>query len=369
MTRIVLEQIQKAFRAQRILSDLSLELASGELVALLGPSGSGKTTLLRSIAGLEAVDAGTIRFDDRDVTHEPANARGVGFVFQHYALFEHMSVHENVAFGLRSKPRSSRPSPQDIDARVRELLELVQLPGLAARRPDQLSGGQKQRIALARALAIRPEVLLLDEPFGALDARVRRDLRAWLRGLHDRVPCTSLFVTHDQEEALEIADRVVVLREGRVEQIGAPAELYRAPATAFVFQFLGESNTFELAPDGARIVGLSRSEHPAAGSWIGCARPHDMRMSREGSGGQGLRGIVRRVHAAGPTVRLELDVAGARPLLVDLSHAELAALEPRVGESWFARPRELRVYAPRAGALPPPARERSLELPLAAPAR
>ncbi|HTF87939.1 MAG TPA: TOBE-like domain-containing protein [Planctomycetota bacterium] len=350
MTRIVLDKVSKAFRSNKILSELSLELESGHLVALLGPSGSGKTTLLRSIAGLEALDSGAIRFDQRDVTHTAANARGVGFVFQHYALFEHMSVHENIAFGLRCKPRSARPAAAEIDARVRELLELVQLPELGSRRPDQLSGGQKQRIALARALAIKPEVLLLDEPFGALDARVRRDLRSWLRGLHDRVSATSLFVTHDQVEALEIADSIVVLREGRIEQIGAPAELYRAPASFFVFQFLGECNTFVLDGNSEhpRIRSLSASEmgqQPAGAAWLGCARPHDMQISTEGVKETGLSGVVSRVHAAGPTVRLELNVGSAKALLVDLSHAEFSAKMPRPGETWFARPRAMQTYA------------------------
>ncbi|HUR28076.1 MAG TPA: TOBE-like domain-containing protein, partial [Planctomycetota bacterium] len=234
------------------------------------------------------------------------------------------------------------------------LLELVQLPELGARRPQQLSGGQKQRVALARALAIRPDVLLLDEPFGALDARVRRDLRAWLRGLHDRVPCTSLFVTHDQEEALAIADSIVVLRDGRIEQVGAPEELYRAPGTVFVFQFLGESNTFELEASAPTpwIKGLCANEKAGANARIGCARPHDMRLARHAPDGSGLRGVVSRVHTAGPSVRLELDVRAGRPLLVDLSHAELAAQTPRPGETWFAIPRELRVYPANGHALP-----------------
>ena len=230
--------LSKRFGTYQALDGVSLRVEEGELVALLGPSGSGKTSLLRVIAGLETPDQGSVLFSGRDATGAAPRDRGVGFVFQHYALFRHSTVFENVAFGLRVLPRKTRPDEATIAARVHELLGLVQLDGMADRYPSQLSGGQRQRVALARALAVDPRVLLLDEPFGALDAKVRRGLRRWLRRLHDDLHVTSVFVTHDQDEALEVADRVVVMNEGRVEQVGTPAELHQGPATAFVAEFL-----------------------------------------------------------------------------------------------------------------------------------
>ncbi|MBI3605569.1 MAG: sulfate ABC transporter ATP-binding protein, partial [Nitrospirae bacterium] len=241
---IDIRNIHKVFGNFTALKDISLTVPMGELVALLGPSGSGKTTLLRIIAGLENPDSGTIHFDGQDTTDRNARDRGVGFVFQHYALFRHMTIFENIAFGLRVRPRPLRPSESKIKAKVDELLRLVQLDGLGNRYPSQLSGGQRQRIALARALAVEPKVLLLDEPFGSLDVKVRKDLRRWLRRLHDEIQVTSLFVTHDQEEALEVADRIVVMNKGRVEQIGAPDEIYDHPANPFVYDFLGRVNLF-----------------------------------------------------------------------------------------------------------------------------
>src|SRR5207249_2351221 len=241
---ISVKQVSKSFGSFRALEHVSLEVAGGSLVALLGPSGSGKTTLLRIIAGLEVPDAGTVLYQDEDVTEAAVKDRNVGFVFQHYALFRHMSVFENVAFGLRVRPRRVRPPEREVRERVMELLTLVQLDVLADRLPAQLSGGQRQRVALARALAVKPKVLLLDEPFGALDAKVRKELRRWLRRLHDEVHVTSVFVTHDQEEAMEVADRVVVMNEGRIEQEGTPAEVYEAPATPFVYSFLGDVSLF-----------------------------------------------------------------------------------------------------------------------------
>jgi sulfate/thiosulfate transport system ATP-binding protein len=237
---IALNAISHSFGAQAVLHGITLEVAPGELVGILGPSGSGKTTMLRVIAGLETPDDGEVHLCGDVATHQRVQERRVGFVFQHYALFKHLSVLENVAFGLRVRPRAARPAESVIRARVEELLALVQLDGLGGRFPSQLSGGQRQRVALARALAIEPRVLLLDEPFGALDAQVRRDLRRWLRGLHDTLHLTSLFVTHDQQEALELSDRIVVMHQGKVEQIGTPEELCRRPATAFVRQFLGD---------------------------------------------------------------------------------------------------------------------------------
>jgi sulfate/thiosulfate transport system ATP-binding protein len=238
---ITVERISKTFGSSAALRDVSLDVSTGELVALLGPSGSGKTTLLRIIAGLEEPDAGSgrLRLHDEDVTSRGVGERRVGFVFQHYALFRHMSVFENIAFGLRVMPRRTRPDKRVIAARVRRLLALVQLEGYADRYPNQLSGGQRQRVALARALAVEPKVLLLDEPFGALDAKVRVELRRWLRRLHDEIHVTSVLVTHDQQEALEVADRVAIVNHGRIEQVGSPEELYRRPANPFVSDFLG----------------------------------------------------------------------------------------------------------------------------------
>src|SRR3954464_10587062 len=241
---IEIRNVSKNFGDFKALRNVSLDIDSGELIALLGPSGCGKTTLLRIIAGLETADGGSILFSGEDTTQVHVRERQVGFVFQHYALFRHMTVFENVAFGLRVKPRGQRPSEAQIKEKVHSLLNLVQLDWLADRFPSQLSGGQRQRIALARALAVEPKVLLLDEPFGALDAKVRRELRRWLRKLHDDMHITSVFVTHDQEEALEVADRVCVLNRGRIEQIGTPAEVYEHPANKFVYNFLGNVNLF-----------------------------------------------------------------------------------------------------------------------------
>ena len=251
--RLKFENIVKKFGAFAALDDVDLKVANGELLALLGPSGSGKTTLLRIIAGLDWPDSGAVSFDGEDALAQGASERHVGFVFQHYALFRHMTVFENVAFGLRVQPRAIRKSEADIRARVKELLDLVQLDWLASRYPSQLSGGQRQRIALARALAIEPRILLLDEPFGALDAKVRKELRQWLRTLHEEINVTSIFVTHDQEEALEVANRVVVMDKGRIEQIGTPGEVYDQPATAFVHGFIGESIVLPVHVDDGRV--------------------------------------------------------------------------------------------------------------------
>ncbi|MET0517265.1 MAG: sulfate ABC transporter ATP-binding protein, partial [Burkholderiaceae bacterium] len=263
---IQVRNIHKSFGAFTALGDVSLDFPTGELVALLGPSGCGKTTLLRIIAGLEAADRGQVLLDGEDASDTHVRERQVGFVFQHYALFRHMTVFDNVAFGLRVKPRKQRPSESEIRKKVMELLQLVQLDWLADRFPPQLSGGQRQRIALARALAVEPEVLLLDEPFGALDARVRKELRRWLRRLHDEMNVTSVFVTHDQEEAMEVADRIVVMNHGRIEQDGPPDEVYDHPATPFVLQFLGDVNLFHgRLGHGARDV---------AGDEVSYVRPH-----------------------------------------------------------------------------------------------
>src|SRR5579872_3629602 len=249
---IEVQHVRKVFVTHEALKDVSLRIETGELMALLGPSGSGKTTLLRIIAGLDLPDSGTVRLNEEDATKSTARDRQVGFVFQHYALFRHLTVFENVAFGLRLRPKATRPSENEIRDRVQKLLALIQLEAWGDRYPNQLSGGQRQRVALARALAVEPRVLLLDEPFGALDAKVRKELRRWLRRLHDELQVASVFVTHDQEEALEVSDRVAIMNQGRIEQVGAPAEVYDNPANAFVYQFLGDVNLFHERIESSR---------------------------------------------------------------------------------------------------------------------
>ncbi len=302
---LALEAVSKRFGATPALYDIDLAAGEGEFLALLGPSGSGKTTLLRLIAGLESAEAGRVLIGGADMAGVPARARGVGFVFQHYALFRHMTVAENIAFGLRVRPRARRPGRADIRARVAELLSLVQMPELAGRYPDQLSGGQRQRVALARALAIEPRILLLDEPFGALDPEVRRGLRRWLRELHDRTGLTTVMVTHDRAEALEVADRVAILRAGRVEQVGTPAGLWAAPANAFVYRFIGDSVELPCTVQGgiARFGSASLPEAPCAlpdGGAFALLRPHEIGIA---AGGEAR---VRAVAAAGPAVRVEV---------------------------------------------------------------
>ena len=308
---IEIRNVSKNFGGFRALNDVSLTIASGELVALLGPSGCGKTTLLRIIAGLETADAGSILFAGEDTTSVHVRERQVGFVFQHYALFRHMTVFENVAFGLRVKPRGQRPGEAQIKAKVHELLGLVQLDWLAERFPSQLSGGQRQRIALARALAVEPKVLLLDEPFGALDAKVRRELRRWLRRLHDEIQLTSVFVTHDQEEALEVADRIVVVNRGRIEQVGAPGHVYDHPASPFVYEFLGNVNLFQgrISRGIAHVSGrrLAAPDHGDVEDAPATAyvRPHDIDISVHESP-SALAATIEHAVALGSVVRLEV---------------------------------------------------------------
>ena len=346
---IEVESISKRFGGFEALRDVSLQVKHGELVALLGPSGSGKTTLLRIIAGLEFPDHGAVRFEGEDATERSARDRRVGFVFQHYALFRHMSVFENVAFGLRVRPRRARPPESAIHDRVHELLRLVQLDGLARRLPSELSGGQRQRVALARALAVEPRVLLLDEPFGALDSRVRKELRRWLRRLHDDLGLTSVFVTHDQDEALELADRVVVMSEGRIEQIGNPEEVYHDPATSFVYEFLGDVNVFRarLEGDRAQVHDASfelKEVHPENGKQATLyVRPHLLEIERSASEGA-LRATVQRVHAAGPSVKVELVTQGRELLQAELSQERYKKLGLERGQEVFVRPRSPRVF-------------------------
>jgi len=340
--------IAKRFGSFTALDDTSLSVKEGELVALLGPSGSGKTTLLRIIAGLDFADTGSVHFDGEDATERSARERRVGFVFQHYALFRHMSVFENVAFGLRVLPWRRRPARTVIAARVHELLRLVQLDGMAQRLPSQLSGGQRQRVALARALAVQPRVLLLDEPFGALDARVRRQLRRWLRSLHDELGMTTVFVTHDQEEALELADRVVVMNQGRIEQAGRPEEVYHSPATRFVAEFLGDVNVFHARVEGgeARVEGarFEVAREAEDGHALLYVRPHLLEIVRDAATAGMLPVRVERVLAAGPTVKVELLTASCELLQADLTQEKARELQLEKGEQVFVRPRENQVF-------------------------
>ena len=347
---IEIDPVNKRFADFIAVDNVSLTLNDGELTALLGPSGSGKTTLLRIIAGLEQPDSGRIRFQGEDTTDLHVSDRGVGFVFQHYALFKHMSVFENVAYGLTVKPRSQRPSKAEIRKKVMHLLEMVQLDWTSDRLPSQLSGGQRQRIALARALAVEPKVLLLDEPFGALDAQVRAELRRWLRRLHDDIHVTSVFVTHDQEEALEVSDRVVVMNKGRVEQEGSPEDVYDNPANPFVYQFLGSVNLFHArVQDGVARIGNVKFDAPEyAGQResqaLAYVRPHDIEVLGERRDGA-LHAEIELVSVVGPRVRLELRTNENERLV----HAELPKHRfrelglVRGGDVWI-RPVNSRVF-------------------------
>jgi sulfate transport system ATP-binding protein len=347
---IHVSNVSKRFGDFAAIDDVSLEVGSGELVALLGPSGSGKTTLLRVIAGLELPDSGSVILGGEDVGGRSVQERGVGFVFQHYALFRHMTVFENVAFGLRVRPRAQRRSDGQIRERVTRLLDMVQLDRLAPRYPHQLSGGQRQRVALARALAIEPKVLLLDEPFGALDARVRKELRRWLRRLHDEIHLTSVFVTHDQEEALEVADRIAVFNKGRIEQLGAPDEVYDHPATAFVHQFLGHTNRFQgEVSRGVTDIGgtvLDSHEHAdvAHAPAIVYVRPHDLDIVTESST-TSFAATLNHTVKLGPVVRLELTRhESGEAVEVELSRPKFAQLELKTGSVVHLKPRRARVF-------------------------
>lgn len=362
---IEIRNVNKHFGTFHALRDVSLDIESGELLALLGPSGCGKTTLLRIIAGLETPDTGSILFSGEDTTDVHVRDRNVGFVFQHYALFRHMTVFENVAFGLRVKPRAERPSDAQIKQKVTDLLKLVQLDWIADRYPSQLSGGQRQRIALARALAVEPKVLLLDEPFGALDAKVRKELRRWLRRLHDELHVTSIFVTHDQEEALEVADRVVLMNQGVIEQVGSPQQVWDHPASPFVYGFLGDVNLFHgRAHEGLLHLGdvaIDSPEHASAQNAQAFAyvRPHDLDVHRYQAGHEldaagRPQGIVVRLDRAivvGPIARLELmPVDGAAHEGNDpLIEAQIPAQQYREmafaeGDTLVVSPRKARVF-------------------------
>ena len=346
---IDIRNVSKKFGNFAALRDVSFEVRPGELVALLGPSGCGKTTLLRIVAGLESPDAGAVMFDGEDATSRQAGERRVGFVFQHYALFRHMTVFENVAFGLRVRPRAHRPSTESIAEKVTNLLKLVQLDYLGDRYPSQLSGGQRQRVALARALAVEPRVLLLDEPFGALDAKVRQELRRWLRRLHEEIRLTSVFVTHDQEEALELADRIVIMNEGRVEQDASPTEVFEHPASPFVMNFLGSVNIFHgRVEHGRALLGPLALDYPEHASEIsqpaaGYARPHELEVARADTG-NGLWAILETATLAGAIVKLELLDDDRKLLQVEVARDHYDALNPKIGERLYVRPRKIRVF-------------------------
>src|SRR5580698_1922653 len=331
--------VSKSFANYVALRDVDLHVEQSELIALLGPSRSGKTTLLRIIAGLDTPDPNpktAVIVDGQDILDRSASERRVGFVFQHYALFRHMTVFENIAFGLRVRPRRLRPSENQIRAKVQELLALIQLQNQAQRYPSQLSGGQRQRVALARALAVEPGVLLLDEPFGSLDAKVRQELRRWLRTLHSRIPVTSVLVTHDQEEALEVADRIVIMNQGRIEQTGTPDEVFHHPASEFVVTFLGNVNLFHGRVDGAEAARVF-------------VRPYELEIERQPRNGNTVAANIVRIQSAGSIVRVELERLGSTVGLgepedpsinVELTHDQYRSLGLRTGESVFVKVRD-----------------------------
>lgn len=359
---IEVKNISKSWGNFKALDNVSIRIEAGEMVGLLGPSGSGKTTLLRIIAGLEVPDpeSGPIFFRGANVAAKKVGDRGVGFVFQHYALFRHMTVYDNIAFGLSVKPRNIRLPKAQIREKVQELLQMIQLENLASRYPSQLSGGQRQRVALARALAVEPKVLLLDEPFGALDAKVRVELRTWLRRLHDRIQLTSVFVTHDQDEALEVSDRVAVMNNGRIEQFSNPNEVFHRPATHFVMNFLGQVNKFR-----GRLG--NKKDHVCIGPYEGFAdeivsisthlapndpatiyiRPHDFTLSHWKNEKQlCFPAKVLRIHSAGTRVRIDMETDTGESLTAEISHQEFASLNIALDQTYFVTPRSVRIFAP-----------------------
>jgi len=341
---IEIRDLCKRFGHFQALDNVTLRVDDGELVALLGPSGCGKTTLLRIIAGLEQPDSGAVTFGGSD-----ANSDRVGFVFQHYALFRHMSVFENIAFGLRVRPRAVRPSNREIRDRVTELLRLVQLERFANHKPSQLSGGQRQRVALARALAVQPRILLLDEPFGALDARVRVELRRWLRRLHDDIQLTSVFVTHDQEEALEVADRVVVMNRGRVEQIGTPDEVFHHPQSEFVLDFIGSVNQFHGRVVGGRArfgdVAIDSPPDLQDGAAVRLFfRPHEIELSAEPRAGRSFAATVTKINSAGAMPRLRLETDSGEQIEAEIPAERFAEMVIEKGSRVYVTPRQARLF-------------------------
>lgn len=352
---IEVKNVTKTFGSYTALNNVNLKVNDGELIALLGPSGSGKTTLLRIIAGLEIPDGGSrseVLFHGENVAKRQVGERRVGFVFQHYALFKHLSVFENIAFGLRVRPRAERPTKQAIHAKVTELLSLIQLEGFGNRYPSQLSGGQRQRVALARALAIEPRVLLLDEPFGALDAKVRQGLRNWLRRLHDELHMTTILVTHDQEEALEVSDRVVVMNQAKVEQVGTPAEVFHQPASEFVMDFLGNVNVFRgrleqgqavLSGFSLAVPGLSHKPGADANVYV---RPHELEIERHRNGTPALAASIARINPAGSYAKVALKAEDGSEIQVELPYERFQSLQLQAGEQVFVAPKKVRVFVP-----------------------
>ena len=345
------KNLTKRFGNFVALDDVTVEAPTGALVALLGPSGSGKTTLLRIIAGLEVPDSGVVQFRDDDITRRSARDRNMGFVFQHYALFRHMTVFENVAFGLRVR----KWAEADIRTRVTELLELVKLPEMAHRYPGQLSGGQRQRIALIRAIAPNPQVILLDEPFGALDAKVRADLREWLRRFHDEFHVTSIFVTHDQQEAFEVADKVVVMNKGRIEQVGTPAEVFEHPANAWVMDFLGNVNVFQAELKDGRVLLGGREIPVGKRAFLGggngktdvYVRPHELDLDTNGDGPHSLRGKIVHVNPAGSVVKVRVHVEDFGLMLnVDLPPERARTLGLKAGDAVYVSPKAAKIFEP-----------------------
>ena len=331
---IEVKQVTKIFNTFKALDDVSLTVNTGELVALLGPSGSGKTTLLRIIAGLETAESGEILFHGEDARDKKTKDRSVGFVFQHYALFRHMTVFDNIAFGLRVKPRSIRPSEVRIKEKVHELLKLVQLDWVSNRFPAQLSGGQRQRIALARALAIEPKVLLLDEPFGSLDAKVRKELRQWLRRFHDDLNITTLFVTHDQEEALEVADKIVVMNQGKIEQIGSPEDVYHNPVSVFVLNFLGNVNIFHARSEGGQALGEVKPKRIYV-------RPHQLTVTRAYMTQDSVKASVIFINPAGSVVKIDTRSADGNIYQVEIPQEEYRALKLSKNDEVFLTPKNI----------------------------
>ncbi|GEK32746.1 sulfate/molybdate ABC transporter ATP-binding protein [Kurthia sibirica] len=349
---IQLENINKHFGNYHALQNISLQIQQGELIALLGPSGSGKTSLLRILAGLESLDDGNILFDQKDMVALSAKERNIGFVFQHYALFNHMSVFDNIAYGLNVRSKKRRPTKEHIKAKVMELLSLVKLEDFAKRYPAQLSGGQRQRVALARALAVEPRVLLLDEPFGALDAKVRKELRRWLRKLHNDYQITSIFVTHDQEEALDVADRIVVMNEGRIEQVGTPVEVYDNPATPFVYDFLGNVNLFKGCLQKGKLVNgdfslaIPGAEYQDLSATVGYVRPHDMSIDTTPSDSN-IAATVTHIHTIGSSIRLEMHRADTNEYLeAELTKNNFELLTILKGDTIYIKPKHLKVFTP-----------------------
>lgn len=343
---ISLEKIEKAFGKTAVLKQVDLQVEQGELLALLGPSGSGKTTLLRMIAGLETADAGTVTIKGNDVTDASPRERKVGFVFQHYALFAHMTVAENISYGLKVKRRKDRPSKNQITETVNELLTLVKLDGLENRYPAELSGGQRQRVALARALAIKPDVLLLDEPFGALDAQVRKELRRWLRTLHKQTGITTVFVTHDQEEALDVADKIVVMRDGQIEQVGSPITVYEDPKTPFVYQFLGNANRFNGRSKAGKIQVDNANWETASDSdeqnVVGFTRPHEFIISTTYQDPADLEVVIQSIHPVGPIVFIEAVRIGSEEIIdIQQSKKDWSTLNLKEGDTIYIRPEKI----------------------------